>query len=189
MAFGVGIKFDLRPFMTRLELAGKNVRKEAMKALRAGAKPVIAEVQTILGQMENKPGWEHTGLTAKSIGVISAGQKRGAPGILRLKIGARPGFKISRKTGQQTGTRFRLVFTRRASGRQYVHVPANILHLLELGTRPHAVGEHSSLRKDVQHGDMHPGARPYPSLRPASEHKKEQARAIVAAMLKKAVER
>ena len=188
MAFGVGIKFDLRDLTRQLELRGKNVRKVATKALRAAAKPVIADVQSRLLALSAKPGWTHTGLSAKSIGVISAGRKRGQPGVIRLKIGARPGFRMNRKTGQQTGTRFRLVFTRRAGGREYVFVPANVLHLLELGTRPHTVGHGSSIRKSVQHGGGHPGARPQPSLKPAVESKQAEAVAIAAAVLRQAIE-
>jgi hypothetical protein len=191
MAFGVGIKFDLRDLTRQLNLRGKNVRRETVKALRAAAKPVIADVQGRLLALSDKPGWEHTGYTAKSIGVLSVGRKRCQPGVVRLKIGARPGYKISRKTGEQKATRFRLVITRRPGGRQYVFVPANVLHLLELGTQRHAVGkgEKRSLGIRVnQTGGEHPGSRPFPMLRPAVEAKRAEAVAIAAAVLKRAIE-
>jgi Bacteriophage HK97-gp10, putative tail-component len=196
MAFGVGIKFDLRDLTRQLEQRGKNVKREATRALRAGAKPVIADVQERLLALAAKPGWEHTGLTAQSIGVLSVGRKRGAPGVIRLKIGARPGYKTNRKTGERKTTRFRLVFTRRSGGKQYVFVPANVLHLLELGTRPHATGNKDQLFagdrrlgvRGKQTGPMHPGSRPFPTLRPAVVAKQAEAVAIAAALMKKAIE-
>jgi hypothetical protein len=196
MPFGVGIRFDLRDLTRQLELKGKNVRSATVKALRAAAQPVIAEARAILAAMTSKAGWEHTGLTAKAIGVVSVGKKRGAPGVVRLRIGARPGYRTNKKTGAKKATGLSLAFRRKAGGRTYVHVPANILHFLELGTQGHAVGQGSQVviggrrnpRPGPQHGNQHPGARAYPSLKPAVERRQAEAQAIAAEVLRKIIE-
>lgn len=45
--------------------------------------------------------------------------------------------------------------------------PVKYAHFTEYGTRPHALGAGSSLKRGIQHGPMHPGVRAKPWLRPA----------------------
>jgi len=60
--------------------------------------------------------------------------------------------------------------------------PRNYAHLVEFGTRPHAVGRGSKLG-GTQHGLMHPGAKPYPYMRPAFDSKKGEAQRVAIATI------
>lgn len=66
-------------------------------------------------------------------------------------------------------------------------VPHKYLHLVEFGTRPHAVGAGSSLKKGIQRGPRHPGARKNPFLEKTITDGRAEAVAAVAGELKKAL--
>lgn len=53
-------------------------------------------------------------------------------------------------------------------------VPVFYAHLVEFGTKAHAVGKEDSIRKGIQRGVMHPGSEPFPFMRPAWDENKLQ---------------
>jgi HK97 gp10 family phage protein len=69
-------------------------------------------------------------------------------------------------------TKVRKLVKRRGSRRPVLAVPAYYAHLVEQGTRPHALGKGSRAvarrgKKKLSAGAQHPGTRPRPFLRPA----------------------
>jgi len=86
--------------------------------------------------------------------------------------------------------------SRKGRVKRYVQrrtVPGNILHLVEKGTKPHALGKGSKLSRRlkvgmttaVQHGRMHPGSKAQPVLEEAWEVSK---RAAKSEMVSKGIE-
>ncbi len=62
-------------------------------------------------------------------------------------------------------------------GRKFLEDPANIAHLVEFGTQSHALAKGDVVKERIQKGDIHPGARPYPYMRPAWDEQKGAAEA------------
>lgn len=66
-------------------------------------------------------------------------------------------------------------------------VPHKYLHLVEGGTRPHAVGRGSSLRRGIQIPPFHPGARKQPFMRAIANKHQPLAKALIATKLRDAI--
>ncbi|QQS08677.1 MAG: HK97 gp10 family phage protein [Phycisphaerales bacterium] len=62
--------------------------------------------------------------------------------------------------------------------------PRAYAHLVEFGTRPHAVGKGSRLSKGRAGGAMHPGTPPQPFIRPAYDTKRGEASSKIIATLR-----
>lgn len=72
--------------------------------------------------------------------------------------------------------------------------PANYAHLVEKGTKPHAVGKGSNSRKSVlgvqaAHGGIHPGAKAQPFLKPALDKNAAAIQATISNGLREGIER
>ena len=83
--------------------------------------------------------------------------------------------------------------------KQVEKVPTFYAHLVEKGTRPHALGKgsqipHANLRRRarqknlIQHGNMHPGAKAHPFMGPALQKNKALVNAEMTHFLKAAIE-
>lgn len=118
-------------------------------------------------------------------------------GTVLAIVGPRTGFK---RVGRgKKGTRkadARLMGKFMAAGRKgKPRLPHKYAHLVEFGTRPHALGKGSrhpaNVRrgeKPIQHGRMHPGARPKPFMRPAWDHGRQQAQQTIARVVMEGIQ-
>ena len=172
MPFGVGMDIDLSDLRAQLKYKGAAVNKVLPVALKAAAVPVVSQVQIELAMVLPHKGWEDTGLTIRSIGIIGAKSKRGRASI---RIGARAGLKTVKKrvTGVQvtTNTRFRQLV--KQGRRLVVFAPDKVLHLIAIGTKPHMVGNR-----------QHPARGPLPcSRRPRTRRDRELPRSPAASCL------
>lgn len=86
-------------------------------------------------------------------------------------------YAIVKKTGKNGKVRKRLKGERHVKGQSIKGkiYPRNYAHLVEFGTRPHALGRGSKLKKGIQTGRVHPGAKPKPFMRPAYLQKQDEA--------------
>jgi len=171
VAGSVSCKIDLSQFTAALRATGQRVDKVLKSAAQAMAPPVIEEVQALLKQLPPDAGWQHTGLTAKSIAVVKTRSTRGKASV---KIGSKSQVYVL----NQRGTRLVRISARtlKATGGKAKFNPQKILHLLELGTRAHPVGTR-----------QHPGARAFHVLARAVARRQAQARERAAAVLRNAI--
>ncbi len=101
-----------------------------------------------------------TGLLKKSLGSVIKTYSSGA--VVGI-VGPRTGFtktgrgKKTRRKETALGAKFRAAGVR----------PTLYAHLVEFGTRPHAIGKGSLVRKGIQRGRGHPGSKAQPFLGPA----------------------
>ena len=156
---------DLKLRLNSLPIALRN--RIVRKAVTKGARIILKSAQSKVV--------ERTGQLRKSLGVkvktyraapFAGANTKNAAGTTVAIIGARKGFDIEVNGKKVNPTRY--------------------AHLVEFGTRPHALGEFSKLAAKVgvvggyQHGRMHKGAEAKPFLRPAYDESKAAAmRAIV----------
>jgi HK97 gp10 family phage protein len=136
-------------------------------------------------------GPRDTGSLRKSLGV-KIRSYRGGESIVGI-VGAR------KDTGKDVA-RGRIRHTRTVTGgRGAVRkiVPANYVHFVELGTRPHALGKGSTLdrmrrgklvRGKGQFGRRHPGSPARPFLKPAYQANKSAIETTIRGQLLKAIE-
>lgn len=132
--------------LERVERTAKK-RQITKKAVKAGAKLVQQAAKA------RAPRRKGSGALRRSLG-IKAEKGRGGKTLAYAVVGAR----------RKVATRYK--------GR--ATVPANYAHLVERGTRPHAipVGAGGAARR-------HPGAKPKPFLRPALQGQRAAAYAIM----------
>lgn len=78
-------------------------------------------------------------------------------------VGARKDVRESGTRPSKKYSRFAVRKSKRSRAAGWI-IPHKYLHLVHGGTRPHAVGKGSSLRRGVQVGMMHPGSRARPFL-------------------------
>lgn len=160
----------------------QNVRERiARKALDAAAKPIVAAAKAKVPR--------RFGALKASLGVV---HRKYSPVVVAI-IGAKRGFMASSR-GKKL-----------ASKGKYAE-PAFYAHLVEFGTKPHALGEGSirvrrstrtvngrrqviELGPGPQHGRMHPGARPKPFLRPAWDANKQNCLGIMRDTIKAEVDK
>lgn len=171
----IGIKVDDPERLLRL-LDGINdkVRQSiAVKALDAAARPILRQAKALVPK--------RYGALRQSLGVL----KRRYSGAVAVVIGPRRGLKSKLRSGlANKGIRVE---------------PANYAHLVEYGTRPHRTTKGSNidqyrttvdrfgkattrLAKKAQgqdSGNVHPGSRPKPFLRPAVDANKQNVKGIL----------
>lgn len=135
-------------------------RRATLKAIRAGAKIVQRSAKSAVARQ--------SGALRQSLGIKGAKGKRGKT-IAYAVIGPR---KKVRKLVKRKGSR-----------RPVLAVPAYYAHLVERGTRPHAIGKGSKLARRGKAGSaggaQHPGTRARPFIGPAyTSNRPSIARAI-----------
>lgn len=150
------------------EFGVKFERSATRKAIKAGTRVFLASVKSALHA-------DDTGALRMSLGDKTASYRGGK--VLVGVVGPRTGTFAVGRGRAKTRKLSRLGQKLEALGKQ----PARYAHLLEGGTRPHAIGSGSTLarpevvvngrrrRKAVPHmqrGRMHPGARPRPFMAP-----------------------
>jgi HK97 gp10 family phage protein len=140
------------------QLEPRYFRQAVRKGLNNGSKTILRQAKANV-QVE-------TGTLRRALGrKIVAHKKR--TGYLAI-IGPRMDAKRPTKTSSKRKVTFaRKVRRARWVPRDEIATPYRYAHLVEKGTRPHAVGRGSSLRSGAQVGIRHPGAKPYPFLEPA----------------------
>lgn len=157
----------------------KVFNKVVKSASRFAITPVLSEarsrakganrLRTKAGRLEAKyVKARRSGTLAKSLGKKVKAYKNSW--ICTAWVGARPGFRDP-QTGED---------------------PQNIAHMVEYGTKPHYVGKGSRTRgkksKNLS-GKRHPGAEPYPFLRPALDMRKDKVLSRYRDRLIKGIER
>lgn len=135
----------------------------------------VSGVAAVLAKL--KQADEKVAKKALRAGVSKAGQllKRAAKGKVVRKSGhlARSMYskvKTFRNTGRViavVGPRTGMKQTVVRDGRSVLSNPTRYAHLVELGTKPHAIGRGSNSRKGIQTGRIHPGSKPQPFLEPS----------------------
>lgn len=158
---------DIRQKMLSLpKRVGTNVVR---RGLVAGAGVIRDEARRLApqpGTVGPSGKYPRTGDLKKSIKAESRGVFRSAGGVPTQHLAVVIIDKVKRKRGKSSRSN---------------------AHLVEFGTRPHAVGKGSILEvfkrsKAVkkQVGPMHPGSRPQPFMRPAFDTKKFEAVRVIA---------
>ena len=147
-----GIRFnpqslgDTQRALSMLKMATQ--RRVVRLAMSAALRPVAREAKRLAprdsGQLRKAIGlivrtYENTG---KTVGVVGA--RHGFAAVVARKMWA---------AGVQGKNVVNLVAMRYAN-------PANYIHLVEFGTKPHTIGGGASLRKQVKGGATHPGTKP-----------------------------
>lgn len=126
-----------------------------------------------------------TGALRKSI--VVEGSKAPARHQLAVKV------TIARKAFRMMGENLKLQ-KRKPGERAYRKgdiYPRNYAHLVEWGTKPHALGKGSRRRYAIvgmQTGPWHPGSAPKPYLRPAFETKRAEAVQVIADRLRRDID-
>jgi HK97 gp10 family phage protein len=99
------------------------------------------------------------------------------------------------KKGQRKrGSKWRVKVGTDSAGKPVYMDPIKYAHLVEFGTRPHAIAKGDRLArkgrkgKKVQLGGRHPGTKPHPFLRPAMDGGRRAAVATVKRFLQAAIE-
>ena len=145
----------------------KKVQKRIIrKALGKVARAVVKDARALVPR--------ETGLLRESLGsVIRFGKKTGEAFAV---IGPRVEFKGKKVEKIRAGLR----------GAKTKRKPANYGHLVEFGAKPHKQRFIPVAGGVIRlGGDMHPGARPKPFLRPALEKNKTKALPMMAAEFEK----
>lgn len=186
MAPGIGINFKTAGvpelFAALREADKKIARKAIRRGIKAAIKPIVKDAKSEVP--------EETGTLKKSLGDKIASYKSGS---VVVGIGG-PRYDKKPKPGKpQKKKRFaRKVMV---GGKEKERVPTFYAHLVEKGTRPHALGKGSRIaRMDKrkvavnQHGRLHPGGKPHPFLKPALAKNKSQVKATITMFLKAAIE-
>ena len=177
------------PFAIKAEVKGV---EEAIEALAQIKRSIANRILRTAMRKAAKPIWDaaksnvavETGLLKKS---LFAKVKTYPSGVTVAVVGPRKGFKMAatkgvRKAGSATAKRFA-----KSQGRN----PTKYAHLVEGGTKPHALGSGSRLtlgrksytRAGPQSGRRHPGARAQPFLKPAMDANVGQAKEIIIATI------
>lgn len=160
--------------LASLKAAVRN--KLSRQAVNAGAKLVQAEVKA------RAPVGE-TGALRMSIG-RKVQTYRGSGTTVGL-VGPQTGFARKGKGKKSARRQTKLGAKLQALGAN----PSKYAHLVEKGTRPHAIGKGSRLRKRRQIGRMHPGARAKPFEAPAYQATAVRAAEAVAQSLAEGIQR
>lgn len=155
---GVKLDGDLELANLLRELPGRVERKGLRAAVTAGAAPVVQATRRNVAR--------DTGLAKKSIGRKIKQYRQTAVAV----IGAKRDVQA-------------IVNTRRGKRKA---VPANYLHLIEGGAKPHT--EVITTKNGAQQTIHHPGAKAKPALRPAYEETKQAAREAMTQKLSQVVE-
>lgn len=173
----------LKELMYRLgALSDRAIKKNVRKALTESTKPMISGARSLVPV--------RYGFLKKAIGMVIRVYDRATVAVL----GARRDTQFSIDKGK---ARFRHSIGKRA---KRFAVPAFYAHLVEFGTKPHALGEGSirvrrsrrrsgtvELGAGPQRGPMHPGAAPSPFLEPAWRSNREASVQIIARVLSDAI--
>jgi HK97 gp10 family phage protein len=155
----------------KLFLLGDRAKSALTGAVRAAAKPIVDDAKARCPV--------RFGALRESIGLAVRFYSRSGTAV--AVIGPRVEYKASGKGGKMFAVKGKVI-------------PANYAHLVEYGTRPHAIGKGSQLERTTastkgrQTGLMHPGAKAQPFLRPAFDSNKQNAERIIQDELTKAVE-
>jgi HK97 gp10 family phage protein len=184
MAFKVSTKIDAGEVAdlvkTLMELDKKVARKALRKGLQEGAKLVLKDARSFVPT--------ETKSLKKALGTKLKSFKSGA--VIVALVGPRKDAK-----GKPAKYRRRvLVKTKGGGQREMWRNPVKYAHLVEFGTRPHALVKGARLiRKNGkggthQRGVLHPGAKPSPFLRPALDKNKSWAKQAIINMLKIALD-
>jgi HK97 gp10 family phage protein len=138
------------------ELPRRVSKKVTRKAVDMGARIVSRDAKRLARRGKTK-------LLAKSIGVRGKQGKNG----YSTKIGSRRGFAVT------------------DSGGKKLYDPTRIVHLVEKGTKAHAIPRRGLLGKKVKKRQAiaHPGAQPYPFIRPALDNNIGQVQNTIRAKL------
>ena len=183
MAFKVSTKIDAGEvaaiYKTLMELDKKVARKAMRKAIQEGSRQIIKDARALV-PVETKT-------LKKAIGVKVRSYKSGA--VIVALVGPRKDAK-----GKPAKYRRRVMVKTKGGGqREMWRNPVKYAHLVEFGTRPHALGSGAKLaRKNGkpgthQRGVMHPGSRPSPFLRPALDKNKSFVKQTISARLLEAL--
>lgn len=197
------VTVNLRGFVEAREALGElTVRMAdaaARKAVRAAAKPVVAQARANLAGLGLK---DSSGLLSRSIGLkVKKYRGRSLPagfvgsaksariamagGKTVAIIGARRSFAqiVNRRSSFVRGRKGAVASVIADKGKTYLKPvfsrPANYAHLIEKGVRPHATGKGASIRKGVTRGNRHPGFRARPWLVTAINSKRPECERIM----------
>lgn len=181
---------------TLLDLSGidavvsaAKTRAMALKAVKAGAKLIQAAAKA------RAPRRPRSGALKQSIGIKPQKGTRGKTAAYAV-VGARKGVVKQVPVARRPGRRKKVGGTRVPGGARHTikAVPFYYSHLVEKGTRPHALKKGSRLARRGkpeagQRGGRHPGAKAHPFLGPAFDATRAQAvkaaEAVLAAELAK----
>lgn len=148
------------------ELVKDIERKHARKALKAG---INEAASLVLRQVRaNVP--VDTKALRQAIGKKVKVYRNG--GNVVAIIGAR-------KDAPNKPPKYRKSRRRRRYLKSKIVNPKTYVHIVEFGSRPHAIGKKDSLRKKRQTGRLHPGSVAKPFMRPAWASSQEAAAAVV----------
>jgi hypothetical protein len=168
--------------VTGTEQTARHLRALGVKLARGPVRDGVGEAVRLVNRAAKAVVPVETGALKKALG-----HKTGA---FKNNLGYW-GLVGARKDAKELVTRRRFAFyaVRRSSWsrRPRAVVPAKYLHLVIGGTAPHAVGAGSSLRKGIQHGLRHPGAKANPFLPAAARTTEGAAREAVLRRLRRAV--
>lgn len=158
-------------------IKGSKMRSIARTAITKACRPIVRAAK------RNAP--RDSGLLRRSIiqvvrtyqdtvfGVVgpAAGVKETVPRTMWAVEGDGPRF--SARTGRPLASRL----IRKV--RMVMAIPALYAHLVEKGTRPHAIGQRSALRQGRQGGATHPGTKGTFFMKRAWESTRAEAQAII----------
>lgn len=165
-----------------LDTIGRGRSRILRKAFPKGAKPILDAAKA---KLTPGHGFE-SGLEQKSLGTVIRSYRNGERIV--AVIGPRTGMKqivvvpVSGRGATLVSKRGQRLVMKTGSVTR-IEDPALIGHLIEGGTKPHALGDGSSLRKGVQHGSQHPGTTGIHFMRDAlAEQEHAAAAAIVSSI-------
>ncbi len=169
--------------LAKIEGMRKSAQTKIVKPMvKAGVKVVLAAAKAKLAGY----GFKSSSPLLKALGdKIGVGKDGTVFGI----VGPRRGYKVVRGAD---GQRVKML---NALGNRYakkgIDDPVRYAHLVEKGTAPHALGKGSTLPREgrkgeltagSQSGNMHPGSKAQPFLRPAIDEHKDEVKSAMAAV-------
>lgn len=186
MASTVVIKYEMTGipelYKALRDIDAKVARKVLKKAIGEAIKPVVKTA------MELVP--VETETLKKSLGKKIASYKSG---LIVTGIAGPRYDKTPKKGKPAKPKKFAKTFTR--GGKQVTRIPTFYAHLVEKGTRPHALGKGSRIARLTkrkvnvnQHGNMHPGSPAEPFMAPALEKNKGTVSLTIMKFMKAAID-
>jgi HK97 gp10 family phage protein len=159
------------PFAIQGTVEGMGATLQRLKALRGRGRTIQRNALRKAGRLVRQSAREH--LDAQM------DQSDESSGLLRRSLWVivkTYGNSVMAIIGPKTGMKQEVAGRNK---KKRLEDPAKIAHLVEFGTQPHALGKGASLRKKIQHGDMHPGAQAKPFMRPAWDETQAQVRGLI----------
>ncbi len=152
----------------------------AQAAARAGVTAAKASLQQVMASTKDR------GIRKFARAQVKAAQREASSGQLWRSIGfVVKTYKGGVITVGIVGARGGFGITFHGKPRD----PVYYAHLVEGGTKPHALGKGSSRRKSKQHGNMHPGTKPRPFLRPAWDATESEVQDVITAEMQRGIEK